>query len=644
MGNLSIFDYYDRPHNIAFHDLTTRLKPRPNIRSLLGLGLKFIPTPFRTTTFNHLLKEDSGLPHLERSLQLRCFFLAVGYPPTDVEFNPRLHVPSDWEIPDGFFPKPLKKRLFNFRVRLRQLFKQRRTIPNLSLPQRNALEYLRTQQEFLVVNCDKNLGPALIERDEYIKLAIKDHLSDESTYQRLSPEETTRHITLNRTRLNNWLKDHEEELNKQEFHYIDYHSSRVQDPLPYFYLLMKVHKGPPLQSRPIVSFSGSLYHSLGVWIDTQLQAVAKSFTSYLDSSFELVDILKKLKLPANCRLFTADAKSMYTNIDTSTAINAIHDYIINNYNKFPTIPITPLVEALDMLMNNNIFVFGDTFWKQKNGTAMGAPPAPTYANASFATFEDTFLPDFLTFLLLYKRYINDIFGIWICDPDPVVDAMKFKEFESRLNGWTGLTWKLSPLSTTVEFLDLTLTIVGDQITTTIFEKPLNKHLYLPARSAHPPGVLLGLIAGHIHRAFALSTDPTDARASVRELYGHLRARGYSNSTLRPLFLRSLASRSDPSATSVSRQRSLPTEPNHWLFKMNYHPQDPDSSQIRKAWTWTVDKPPFCPKTLNRLDIRYKPIGQRKFIVCYHRGKNLGNILSYRKLRQESGPNVSSFLD
>ena len=124
MENLFSFNYYNWPNDIAFHDLTTTKQPHPNIRSLLGLGLKFIPTPFRTTTINHLLTTNSGLPHLERSLRLRCFFLAKGYPPTDVEFNPKLHVPSDWEPDLSFFPDILQRRMFLLRIKLKKLFRQ----------------------------------------------------------------------------------------------------------------------------------------------------------------------------------------------------------------------------------------------------------------------------------------------------------------------------------------------------------------------------------------------------------------------------------------------------------------------------------------------------------------------------------------
>ena len=45
---------------------------------------------------------------------------------------------------------------------------------------------LQQQQTFLIVPCDKNLGPAIIERHDYLKLAMRDHLSDTTTYKSLT--------------------------------------------------------------------------------------------------------------------------------------------------------------------------------------------------------------------------------------------------------------------------------------------------------------------------------------------------------------------------------------------------------------------------------------------------------------------------
>jgi len=642
MSNMPLFDYWNRPTNRAFHNLTSFLPPPPNLRSLLGLGLGFIPTPFRPTSLKTLLEDDNGgFLHLERSLRLKFFFTAVAQndPDPAPNWNPKLHVRSDWMPPDKFFPDLMLRRLRNFTVKMAQLFRRKKSVPNLSRVHRNALEYLKSQSDFIIATCDKNLGPAIIERDKYIELAFRDHLNDSSTYQRLSIEEASLHLFENRSRLDKWLEDHKEELTDQEHTFVSSKSQDIEDPLPYFYLLMKVHK-TPLKTRPIVSYSGSLFHALGVWTDTYLQSVAKSFRSYLKSSFDLVTKFKTFRLPSGrrCRLFTADATSMYTNIDTDAALSAIYDYILNNQNKFPTLPLTPLMEALEMIMKRNVFQFGDTFWLQLIGVAMGAPPAPSIATVSFATHEEKILDKFDNYLGLYKRYIDDVFGVWICDSDPAKDERKWRRFVRLLNDWHGLEWKVSDRSDTAIFLDLTLQIDGSVITSTIYEKVNNLHLYLPARSAHPPGVLYGLVAGSVYRALSLCSDPSDAQNHLQQLWRHLRARGYSLSALKPLFTKALRNYRNRDQTSTSA-----TSSDYWFFKLNYHPQDPSSRLIQDAWNNTVAAPRLS-KPLKDIDLMFKPIGHRRFIVCYRRFPTLGNLLSYRKLLPTSGRSVSSFTE
>jgi hypothetical protein len=48
------------------------------------------------------------------------------------------------------------------------------------------LRLLKDHQDFVVFLTDKNLGPAIIERKEYIRRALKDHLLDQETYKQLT--------------------------------------------------------------------------------------------------------------------------------------------------------------------------------------------------------------------------------------------------------------------------------------------------------------------------------------------------------------------------------------------------------------------------------------------------------------------------
>jgi hypothetical protein len=51
LGDLPLWHYISRPSKMAFHDLTDSLAPfnPSHIKNLLGLGLKFCPTPRHTT-------------------------------------------------------------------------------------------------------------------------------------------------------------------------------------------------------------------------------------------------------------------------------------------------------------------------------------------------------------------------------------------------------------------------------------------------------------------------------------------------------------------------------------------------------------------------------------------------------------------
>ena len=116
-----------------------------------------------------------------------------------------------------------------------------------------------------------------------------------------------------------------------------------------------------------------------------------------------------MTIPKRGKLFTADAVSMYTNIDTKRAINVIALYLKQNEALFPDVPTAAVIEALEIVMNNNVFRFGDTTWHQLKGTAMGTPPAPPYATLYYAVHEDIVTTEFPDHLHYYRRYIE----IWV---------------------------------------------------------------------------------------------------------------------------------------------------------------------------------------------------------------------------------------
>jgi hypothetical protein len=164
-------------------------------------------------------------------------------------------------------------------------------------------------------------------------------------------------------------------------------------------------------------------------------------------------------------------------------------------------------------MRWNVFQFGDTHWKQLSGTAMGTPPACVYATLYFSIHELAMPAALQACLIIYKRYIDNGIGIWTGTDH------QWLTFQRWINSFGSLRWTFTALARQIDYLDVTIRLDARMsIRFTLFENPLNLYLYLPPHSAHPPGVLTGLVYGMIRRAYRLTTDPTDCQAYLRKFY------------------------------------------------------------------------------------------------------------------------------
>ena len=75
---------------------------------------------------------------------------------------------------------------------------------------------LQQQQTFLIVLCDKSLGPTIIEHHDYLKIAMQDHMNDTTTYKLLTLSEPDRYASEVRREIIAWLKTHNKKLMKME--------------------------------------------------------------------------------------------------------------------------------------------------------------------------------------------------------------------------------------------------------------------------------------------------------------------------------------------------------------------------------------------------------------------------------------------
>ena len=397
--------YCIKPSNLAFYDFTVGKVVPPAATSLLGLSSKFIVKPEQKTSSREMLE---SMDRLERDVHLKIFFAGV----KNDKPRSKLYVKSDWRPDIQDIPQFIDTRLERFSKALTSEFRRHKAASNLLPYQEEVLEHLRNRHGIVIANSDKGLGPCAIELDRYIKDAMV-HLLDEKTYEILTEEEALNEVDKLREDIKSWLKDHEAAIDADSWLYIDEELKSNVDPFGYFYLLYKIHKLSSTDdvdmcpTRPVCSSCGSLDHPLGAWVNMQLQPVAQAQPSFFKNSNECLKLLQEMELPENAFLFTADTKSMYTNIDTDAALKIIPEYLIANEKRF-SYNAEAVIAALHITFKNNLFRFNDWFAKQKSGTAMGKRPAPPWATLFFGikesgmNGEEGFLKVFEDVLRFYK--------------------------------------------------------------------------------------------------------------------------------------------------------------------------------------------------------------------------------------------------
>lgn len=284
---------------------------------------------------------------------------------------------------------------------------------------------------------------------------------------------------------------------------------------------------------------------------------------------------------------------------------------------------------------------------------MGTPPAPDWATLYFCIWEMLIIPQYPE-LALYRRYIDDGFGIWVpASADTAADATRFQLFTSTMSKFginhqffqssphEPLEWEFSDRTKSAVFLDLNITLKDDgSIHTSIYEKALNLYLYIPPHSCHAPGCTRGLIFGMVDRVKALCTDPNDYQPFLRKCLTRLLARGHRKEDILPIFQAAIASK----ITHPSTRRKKETLNESLMFHLRINPGDPSARGFQSLFRSTVAAP-LGRDTITAVETQQaKTVDFNRLTICYHGQRNLKSTLSPRKGRFPPTFSVSNYFE
>jgi len=257
----------------------------------------------------------------------------------------------------------------------------------------------------------------------------------------------------------------------------------------------------------------------------------------LQSTKDFVNRIKDVKLNPGKTvwLVTGDVKAMYTNIPPDAAISVVGEMLAEKRKGKRSNTAQDITTLLEFVLRNNCFSYLEDTYIQNSGLAMGTACAPAVANLYCASHETRMARErpFLNFSVkFYGRYIDDIFLI-------------FEGSEERLHEFFQ-HWKIPELEiaweysrSTMHFLDVQVHINNGRLVTSIYEKNLNKHMYIPFSSAHPLAVKKGMVKAERMRFRYICSEERDWLAADKRLLQNLLRRGYPLSLLVSWFTEAL---------------------------------------------------------------------------------------------------------
>ena len=185
---------------------------------------------------------------------------------------------------------------------------------------------------------------------------------------------------------------------------------------------------------------------------------------------------------------------------------------------------------------------------------------------------------------------------------------------------------------------MTITInKSNKIENTIFEKKMNLHLYITPHSAHPPGLLPGIVYSTLFRIFTHCSSKDDKANCMKVFLKQLIVCGYKGNEIRYLFHKAIKC----ARTFIGPATENETNHNIVILHLPFHPNDPASYRIQQAWRTHVSKPQWKMPLENMKNTKTKEkCNIKRMIIAYKCPMNLGNLLSHRDL--STGPPVSSY--
>ncbi|MGL4847987.1 MAG: hypothetical protein ACRC28_03535, partial [Clostridium sp.] len=515
-------------------------------KQLLSLGLNFTRSP-KQLSIEELYNAKFAL---YRRIALKFVFRHNDDGPIPPMYvSNKTYMPKDKDL---LMLYPVKRFLENWFDETTPNIKM---FTNISRKYQAAINILnnRLNRDWLLVNTDKNMGLAIIDKNLYNELMME-HINQLDTYKPLDDLEDIE------TRIN-WIK----RWCTARLQYLDRYLGKknpshalryIEDKMdkgksnPAMYGLLKIHKNierPPI--RPIIPMCKNKLSGVHKFLALMLKHITYKIKYILLSTVEVIKALMNIQLPPTAIIIIADIKSMYTNIDlreasimASTALAASPSV----KTLLKQVSETEWGQLIYTLVNASCFTHQGKMYKPIHGLCMGSESSPILANLTVHCREMHSQIFNNKNLIQYFRFYDDVLAIFnglSIDECKTLMTNCIKPFKltDDISGSDRLEfdWNTAEIiqakdlnSKAINFLDIDISGRLDEINNTVrictnmHYKKLSAYQYVPWKSGHPVATKIGIIRTELTRRRILCSDMKDYHTAAIHLMKCLRERGY----------------------------------------------------------------------------------------------------------------------
>ena len=483
--------------------------------------------------------------------------------------------------------------------------KQYKLSDNMTQEQRDELKSLKEDKTLVIQSADKGGAIVVLNRDAY-EGEILQQLANVKFYKKLERNP----ISETKTRIHEGLNILLEQgmITKSEHTFM-----KVDFPItPVFYTLPKIHKQftdvPP--GRPIVSAIGSLTENMSAFVDYFLQPLVTNLPSYTRDSMEFIKMIKSIqKIEEAHILVTMDIESLYTNVPFEGGLQAAKMFLDQRSDCNPT---TDCLLGLTMeVLKSNFFLFGNSFYLQTSGVAMGSRMSPSFASLYVGHFEQDVIFNnkvnpYIGYISNWKRYLDDIFFIWSGSENSLNEFHQFMNSQNR-----HLKFTMAANSKEMNFLDILIVKEDKKLKTNLYRKPTDRNSLLHGDSYHPLSLKRNLPISQFNRIRRICSSDEDYNIQAREMSDRFQKRGYKEE-----WIKTATSRFSGITQTECLSNKRPKQTEHRVCcAIEYSPVSKDIEKTINKYWYIIDTDPFLKKCL--------PNPPR---VVHKRAPNLRNML------------------